>query len=235
MLFRSILAWTVPDIDFEVYNQPALLATALPTRVALSFRGDRWHGFGERLEILHVVLAGLPLGGLVVLAAHELRGSPHEGDLPTHSFWLRLLVKWPLLQRVLLSPHATSGFIEMLLRDDGGRERPLLPSLTELVMVDFSLYSLSLLPLYDALAKRMEREVPLKRLDLRMCHSHSDGRNEGWLQSLSEVVVDILAPEKSSEARQKMKSMWKTVACGPFVDEDGLSDSAGPASDDDDE
>ena len=237
----DILAYPVPDIDVEVYKQPTFLATALSTRVALSFRGDRWHGFGERLEILHLVLGGLPLGGLMVLAAHELRGSSHDGDHLTHIFWLQLLVKWPLLQRVLLSPHVARGFLDSLITmliaevEYRGPKRRFLSSLTELVMFDLSLYSLSLLPLYGALAKRMKREVPLERLDLRMCHSHSDGRNEGWLQSLSEVVIDILAPEKSSEARQQMKTMWKTVACGPFVDEDGLSDSAGPAGDDEDE
>ena len=231
-----ILAWTVPDVDFEVYNQPALLATALPTRVALSFRGNEWDTFHERLEILDVVLAGLPLGSLVVLAAYELRGSPHDVSPPTQDFWLHHSPKWPLLQRVLLSPHATSGFIEMLLRDNGGRERPLLPSLTELVMVDFSLYLLSLLPLCNALEMRMEQGVPVEKLDLRLCRAHSDGRDEGWLQSLSKFVVNVLAPAESSEARQQRKSMWKTVACGPFVDnEDDLSDSEGWFSDNDDE
>ena len=233
----EILAYPVPDIDVEVYKQPTSLATA---RVALSFSGGGWHTFDERIELLWMVLAGLPLGGLVVLAAHELMGSPHDRGLSTRSFWLNNSAKMPRLQRVLLSPHTARGFLKMLtveiVQEDGGHLRrwPVLPSLTELVMVDFSLYSLSLLPLYDALAKRMEREVPLERLDLRMCSAHSDGRSDDWLQSLSKFVVDVLVQEESSKARQ-MKTMWKIVACGPFVDGDDLSDNEGWFIDDDNE
>ena len=231
----DILAYPMPDIDVEVYKQPTLLATALPTRVALSFKGDRWHRFDQRLEILDMVLAGLPLSGLVVLAAHELWGSPHDGSLPAQDFWQHHSPQWPLLQRVLLSPPVTHGFLEMLLSDDGGCKRPLLPSLTELVMVDFSLYYLSLFPLCNALEMRMKQRVPVERLDLRMSRAHSDGRSDAWLQSLSKFVVDVLVPEESSVARHQMKSMWKTVACGPFVDGDDLSDSEGWFSDDDDD
>jgi hypothetical protein len=57
----------------------------------------------------------------------------------------------------------------MLSEGDAGRERPLLPSLTELVVVDISLYALSTLPLCDTLMKRVEQGVPLEMLDLCMC------------------------------------------------------------------
>jgi hypothetical protein len=223
----DILAWPVPDVDVEVHNMPTWSSTMPPTRLALSFGSDDWLRFDECLDFLDMVMAGLPLGGLVMLAAHELRGSAHDGDLPTQhrDFWQHHSPKWAQLQRVRLSPHAAGRFVEMLLEDDGGRERPLLPSLTELIMVDFSLYSLSLLPLYDALRMRVEQGVPVERLDLRMCYAHPDGRAEDWLQSLSEFVVDVLPPEKSFEARKQMKSMWKTVACGLFADD--RSDSTG--------
>ena len=181
-------------------------------------------------------MAGLPLDGVVTLVVHDVTESEYEHGFPTRDLWLHLLPKWPLLRRVQLGPPAARALIEVLLIDNGGREKPLLPSLTELVMVDFSLYLLSLLPLCNALEMRMEQGVPVEKLDLRLCRAHSDGRDEGWLQSLSKFVVNVLAPAESSEARQQRKSMWKTVACGPFVDnEDDLSDSEGWFSDNDDE
>jgi hypothetical protein len=206
-----------------VHDPPTLLAETLPARVALSFRSNDWLSSDTRLEILNTVMAGLPLDGLVMLAAHDLGSqSRHERDLPTRQFWLHLSPKWPLLQRVRLAPPAARGFIAMLLEDNGGRERPVLPSLTELIVVDFSLYALSFLPLCEALMKRVEQGVPVETLDLRMCLPHPDGRAEDWFRLLSEIVVDVLAPEKTYEAREQMKSMWKIVARGPFVDDDNF-------------
>ena len=57
----------------------------------------------------------------------------------------------------------------MLLEDDEGRERPLLPSLTELTLVDTFQDDLCCVPLCDALRKRVEQGVPLEVVDLRMC------------------------------------------------------------------
>ena len=103
------------------------------------------------------------------------------------------------------------GFIQTLLEDDGGRERPLLPSLTDITVVDASLYELSIL--YDALMKRVEQGVPVEMLDLSLCFSSN---TKPWLQSLTELVVDVLGPEESREELEQMKSMWETVARGPF-------------------
>jgi len=54
---------------------------------------------------------------------------------------------------------------------------------------------------------------------------------------LSEIVVDVLAPEKTYEAREQMKSMWKIVARGPFVDDDNSREDnySDTGSDDEDE
>jgi hypothetical protein len=96
----------------------------------------------------------------------------------------------------------------MLLEGDGGCERPLLPSLTELVVVDISLYALSILPLYDALMKRVEQGVPLEMLDLRMCPPDPKrplSCTGDWLRSLREIVVDVLCPEKTDEEREQMR------------------------------
>jgi hypothetical protein len=99
----------------------------------------------------------------------------------------------------------------MLLQNNGGRERPLLPSLTELAMVDFSSHALSSLPLCEALVNRVKQGVPVKVLDLRMCDPYPDGRPEDWLRSLSEIGVDILDPEKTRAAREQTKCLWKNV------------------------
>jgi hypothetical protein len=148
----------------------------------------------NRLEIFDIVMAGLPLDGLVTLVTDDEHTSGDERDLLTYPFWHHLSPKWPLLQRVRLALFVTRGFI-VLLEDNGGCERPLLPSLTELAVVGFSLSELSMYPLYDALKKRAEQGVPVKILDLSMCTP--DRNAKVWLRSLNELVVDILGPEES--------------------------------------
>jgi hypothetical protein len=139
---------------------------------------------------------------------------------------------WPLLQCVRLAPPAAHGFIEMILENNGECEKPLLPSLTQLVMVHFSLSSLSLLPLHDALMKRVKEGVPVKVLDLHMCRPHPDNPAEDWLQSLSEIGVDVLRPEKPSDMRVKMESiMWDVIANGPL----DYNDDSSEADDDEDD
>ena len=62
-------AWRVPNIGVEVHD-PVRPATP-PTRLALSFRSDEWLSPDNRLKILDMVMAGLPLGSLVMPAAHD--------------------------------------------------------------------------------------------------------------------------------------------------------------------
>jgi hypothetical protein len=173
----TILAWPVPDIDAEVHNPPALLGATLPTRVALSF--ELIFGLSSHVRFLDMVMAALPLDDLVMLAAQDVETANDltrdlTRDLSTQQFWLRHATQWPLLQRVRVAPPVTLGFIQALLEDDGGREMPLLPSLTELVVYG-SLHELSLLPLRATLMKRVKQGIPLDMLDLRTCHhdSHS--------------------------------------------------------------
>jgi hypothetical protein len=232
----DVLAWPEPNIGVEVHDLPTLL-TATPTRIALSFRDSPWQSSEDRLEILDMVMACLSLDGLVMLAAHDLSGIWYEQrPLETQHFWNHLSPKWPLLQCVRLSSDATHGFIAMLLEDSGGR---LLPSLTQLVMVDFSLDSLSLLPLRNALMKRMKEGVPVKMLDLRMCRPHPDDRADDWLQSLGETVGEILRPEQTSDVWEQslaqMESMWNTIARGPFLDNDNFSEYYPSVADDDED
>jgi hypothetical protein len=66
----ELLAWPVPDIDSLVHDQTAIFGATLPPRVKLYFRskGDAC----LRVEIFKMVMAALPLDGLVMLAAVEL-------------------------------------------------------------------------------------------------------------------------------------------------------------------
>ena len=219
--YAGIRAWPVPDIDVEVHDPPVLLGATLHARVTLSFNLGVIN-FNAHLEILEMVLAGLPLDNLVTLTAQDLVSHGFYGrDLSMQQFWHHLSPKWPLLQRVRLAPPAAHGFIEMLLEDNGGRERPVLPSLIELVVVNLSFYSHSLPLLCDALMKRVEQGVPLEMLDLRLLSPH--GRAADWLRSLSEIVVDVLGPA-TFEVTEQMRSMWMTVARGIFVDNDNSSE-----------
>ncbi|KAF8264480.1 hypothetical protein EI94DRAFT_466671 [Lactarius quietus] len=216
----DILAWPEPNIDDVVHDSPTLLAATLPTRIALSFQTQDWLGHGTRLFILEMVMVGLPLDGLVTLAAHNPGFIHHERGPATQQLWLHLLPKCPLLKRVRIAYSVAPGFIVTLRQDNGGCERPLLPSLTELVLADCSLNELSELPLYDALMDRVENRVPMQMLDLRMCMRHPDGCGDDWFRTLSDVVVNVLGPEKTLEEWEQMKSMWKTVVRGTFVNND---------------
>lgn len=59
-----------------------------------------------------------------------------------------------------------------------------------------------------------------------MYYDYHDGRARGWVQyisNFSDVLALVLAPPV--ESSKAMRSMWKTVARGPFVDnEDDRSD-----------
>ena len=59
-----------------------------------------------------------------------------------------------------------------------------------------------------------------------MYYDYHDGRARGWVQdisNLSDVLALVLAPPV--ESSKAMRSMWKTVGRGPFVDnEDDRSD-----------
>ena len=220
----DVLGWPVPDIGVEVHNPPALLGATLPTCLALSFRCDERSG--PHIKLLDLLMMGLPLDGIITLSAQDLCSPADDYDrFPMKQFRLYTLPKFSQLRRVRLSPYITGGFIEMLLEDNEEHERPLLPSLTELIVVDVSDHELSRLPLIDALMKRVEQGVPLEVVDLRMCSSCDyDDEDVVLVQRLSEIVVDVLGPE-SYEARKHMRSLWKPVPLGIFLDDDAREDS----------
>ena len=218
----DLLAWPVPDIGLEVQNPPTLLSAKLPTCLAFSFRCHRIFDshYYSHLELLEWLMTGLALDGIVTLAAQDLCSRARNRrnlDLPVKQFWLHISPTFPQLRCVRLSPPTMGGFMEMLLEDS---ERPLLPSLRELIVVDATESDLRLLPLCDALMKRVEQGVPLEVLDLRMCfpgHNQHDYRAQ--FRRLSEVVVDVQGPE-SDEANHHMRTLWKAVPLGIFLDDD---------------
>jgi hypothetical protein len=224
----KILAWPVPDIDAEVYGQPSLLGKTLPTtRVALAF--GLGVSMGPNVQILDMVMAALPMDDLVMLATQDRGKFNFLADyFSTQDFWFHHARQWPLLQRVRLAPPAACGFIQMLLEDNGGCERPLLPSLTELVVDGETSGGLLRLPICDVFMKRVEQGVPLDILDLRTCHH--DSHSFATVQPYREIVVNVLGPYpndwgESSEARKRMRSMWHALARGPFI-EGEISDDA---------
>ena len=72
--------------------------------------------------------------------------------------------------------------------------------------------------------KRVEQGVPLETLDSRTCSPHPD---YPAVRLLSEIVVDVLGPEETVDAREQLVSMWDGLTCGPFLGhEDVESDTS---------
>ncbi|KAH8987724.1 hypothetical protein EDB86DRAFT_3081903 [Lactarius hatsudake] len=195
IMCAEILAWTLPDMDVQLPNQTAFFDSMHSARVALSITNDDHWSPGINIGIFSAVIEALPLDGLVTLTAQT-------SSWPlTEQFWLRHAPKWPLLQRVRLTQSTVRGFREMLLGDDGARESPLLPLLTTLVLVGSALIERKTFILCDALMKRVELGVPLETLDLRKCLAIGRG-----VELLSEIVADVLRPEKAFEKASEMLS-----------------------------
>jgi hypothetical protein len=212
--YIDILAWTVPDIEM---HDPLTLRTAtVPTRVALSFTSPNWNPYKALIDFIGAALAALPFEELI---SFIVKGFTSSSIL---EIWLRNSPKWPLLRRIRLTPHnMASEFLDCLLADKGVSEIPLLPSLKELVLVDYSLWEYQTRHLCDALMKRVEQGVPLEMLDLRTCYPGSD--YPAIVRLLSEIVVDVLGPEEKRDANAKIKYMWDRSSWplrGPFVKSD---------------
>ncbi|KAF8257753.1 hypothetical protein EI94DRAFT_1757046 [Lactarius quietus] len=205
----EILAWSVPDIDVAVRRDPPTLRAARPlARVALSFAIKDPNRYETHIDFLGMVVAALPLNGLLTLITQDHLSPPFD------RFWLHDSPKWPLLRRVRLTSIVAERFIDWLLADEEGRENPLLPSLKELVLVDSYFYENWTLRLCDVLMKRVEQGASLEMLDLRTCCLDPD--NPGAVRLLSEIVVDVLGPE-TPDARAQVISMLDHLSHGPFA------------------
>ena len=181
----TVLAWPVPDMDLTVnMDAPfAFLSTALSARVALfitsyTFFPSRHRDHLPNMTILNALMITLPLDSLVTLTVQ------HYTCLNAQ-FWLRHVPKWLLLQRVQLTPPEARGFRELLLQGNGSCSDPLLPSLTELVLIDVTLSEHRSLRQCEAVMAHVEQGVPMETLDLRSCQTTSDA-----IHLLGEIVVD---------------------------------------------
>ena len=199
----TILAWSAPDIIIDVHDPFALLSVALSARVALTISSV----YSRGLDVLQEkAMEALPLESIVTLTTQHCSRLDQQ-------FWLHHAPKWPLLQCVRLAPPEARGFMEMLLQDSGGRENPVLPSLTELALIDGELSARRTNRLCDTLMKRIEQEVPLETLDLRMCHATNYA-----VRLLGEIVVDVWGPAETVEIVDDLTRVSRDSATGgPFV------------------
>ncbi|KAH8993963.1 hypothetical protein EDB92DRAFT_1815257 [Lactarius akahatsu] len=227
----NILAWPVPDIDVEVHDPPALLATTLSPRVTLYIKSNVW--YEPEIDILDAAMAALPLDGLVILTAEHFNLMLDTGDPRMNHFWLRSAPRWPLLRRVRLGTYTERGFIKMLLEEIGGGESPLLPSLTELVVAYAPVDDRWTHRLCDALMRRVEQGVSLEVLDLRMGFL----RFPAAVPLLSEIVVEVLGPMMETRdpwdavgpgpgEYERISNMWDPIIRGFEYDNSGAEDDS---------
>jgi hypothetical protein len=200
--YVKIAAWTLPDVPLP--NEVPLYEPIPSARVAFSVSNfDRSPGTCKGL--FDTAIAALPLDNIVTLATEKF-------SMFDEQFWLRHSPGWPLLCCVHLRPPAALGFMNMLLEENGERECPLLPSLTELVLVNTGLSARRTLLLCDAFMKRVEQGVPLETLDLRTCLA-----TRRAVELLGEIVVEVVAPEETLQKKALEFSKWESVPRGNFV------------------
>jgi hypothetical protein len=199
----AMFAWTLPDTDVNLFSIPDAEVSA---PLALSFYCGNWY-LWSYVEVFDALMATLPLDSLVTFVSHGPM-SPLQKNT-----WFHHVPRWPLLQCVQLSPSAARGFTEMLLEDGGGHKSPLLPSLTKLILDDTELNPRRTFRLCDALMKRVEQGVPLEILDLHACVATTRA-----VDLLSEIVVDVLGPEKTLVETEEMFSTWHSAARGLIVE-----------------
>ena len=202
----NILAWPAFNInDTEKHARPS-------ERLALSFKCTNGHldVLDDLSRILDAAVTALPLDNLVTFTS---RGDTRLGL--DANFWRRQEPRWPLLKHLHLGRLPARVLREMILQDNGRRERPVFPSLTRLELINCTLSARSTLRLCDALMNRVEQGVPLEVLDLRWCRF----ANNLAVQLLSEIVVDVWAPKEVETFEGRMDSTWDG-ARGPFAPDD---------------
>ena len=207
--YATILAWSAPDITIDLHDPFALLSVALSARM-LSIASGTYSWGVDPLQ--KDVVESLPLESIATITAL------HRSHLDKR-FWLRYAPKWPLLRCVRLAPPEACRFVKMLLQDNGGRENPMLPSLTELALIDGELSARRTNCLRDALMKRVEQGVPLETLDLRTCHATNFA-----VRLLGEIVVDVWGPAEAVGIDDLTRVSWDSATGGPLVHEVNLSD-----------
>jgi hypothetical protein len=221
-----IMAWTKPDIDIELRSPIALFVATRSARVTFIATNDFWSP-GVEMEVFDAAMAALPMDSVVTLTVQD------HTKLLDKEVWLRHAPRWPLLQRVRLTPSAAHGLRGVLLEDHWERENILLPSLTNLVLVESILSACRTLRLCDVMMKRVEQGVPLELLDLRTCLATSRA-----VELLGEIVVDVLGPAETMETRAQFPLMRDHEARGlfiPDIDSDVETDDGDDDDSDEDE
>ena len=174
-----------PETDIEEYNWPFWhtdMTKAPRPRLALTVTCRDWWLSDTYIMILDEAMAALPLDNLMKLTVQNQTSLDKQ-------FWLYHALRWPLLKCVRLAPLAARGLREMILEDNGWHECALLPSLTTLHLLGYTLTVRRTLCLCDALMKRVEQGFPVEELDLHKCNATSYA-----VQRLSEVVASVRSP-----------------------------------------
>jgi hypothetical protein len=190
----DMLAWTAPDIEFDMRDSSIILDTILSARVSLSITSKRSSPFNIYTRMFDAALAALPLDSLVTLTVPE---DTWFGE----QVWRSHAHRWHLLHCVRLGLSAAQGFRRMFLDNNGEHECSLFPSLRKLVLVDSTtvLSGPRIRDLCDILMKRKEQGVPLNVVDMRTCIVHDDAA----IQQLTELGVDVWGPTDDSSEKRK--------------------------------
>jgi hypothetical protein len=194
--YFDILAWTEPDINFDVRDSSAFLDAMLSARVILSI--TIWKSTSSvdtHTRMFDAAMAALPLDNLVTLISPNC-------TLSELQVWRRHEPQWRLLQHVHLGLFPAGFFKMILLEGSGEYTRPLLPSLllpslTTLALVDSIVTESWIRRICDILIRRVELGVPLEVVDLRTC----DVTDHAAIEQLTKLGVDVWAPTEGSSGK----------------------------------
>jgi hypothetical protein len=212
----DILAWTVPNINFDVRDSSIFHDAMLSARVMLSVTSSEWSA-DTHTRMIDVGMAALPLDSIVTLTVPEY-------TLLDEQVWRFHASRWRMLQCVGLGAVATCGFRRFLLDDNGENQCSLLPSLIKLVLVESDLLSPVswILDIRAILIKRATQGIPMEVVDMRACAMADPAvtRNQ-----LSELGVDVWRPtEENSEIQEPSFAMCYSQARGLLFPENSYSD-----------
>ena len=215
----DMLAWSVPDIDFDVRDSSVILDTMLSARVSLSITNWQRSSVNINTRTFDAVLAALPLDSLVTLNAPDRTRFKEQ-------VWRSHAQRWRQLRCVRLGVPAALGFREFVLNDNGEHECSSFPSLIKLGIVD----SLSewtgprIRDLCDILKRRVEQGVPLKAVDVRTSNVPDCTTALQQLSALGVEVWGIPADERPETQKPSFTSYYSGVR-DLFVQDDSDLDS----------
>jgi hypothetical protein len=183
----DILAWTVPNINFDVRDSSIFHDAMLSARVMLSVTSSEWPATDTHDRMIDVEMAALPLDSIVTLTVPEY-------TLLDEQVWRFHAPRWRMLQCVGLGAVATRGFRRFLLDDNGENQCSLLPSLIKLILVESDLVSPGswILDIRAILIKRATQGVPMEVVDMRACAVAESAA----IQLLTELGVDVWGPRR---------------------------------------